>query len=104
MRRFGSALRRNATDLQEKVPAMQDKPNMDIDAQGELLLEELLDLRREVAQVLGRDQYAYRVIDDAVESQHAPTMAQALRAIEHCEDLRSHLAASEKQPTKIARK
>lgn len=82
---------------------MQGESNVDIDTQGEQLLEELLDLRREVAQALGRDQYVYRMIDNAVESQHTPTMAEALRAMKHCEDLQGHVSGSVRATKKTAR-
>ncbi len=74
---------------------MKEPPNVDIDTQGSQILEELLDLRRAVAEVLGRDQYVYQVIDEAVESQHAPTIADALRAIEHqSDDVRQNIEKS----------
>ncbi len=76
---------------------MKNTPKVDIDTQGEQLLEELLDLRRAVAEVLGRDQYVYQVIDNAVESRHCPTMAEALREIEHqSDDVRQHIDESKR--------
>lgn len=76
---------------------MHKESSVDMDTQAEQLLEELLDLRRAVAEVLGRDQYVYHVIDEAVESQHTPTMAEALRAIEHqSDDVRQHLVESKR--------
>jgi len=82
---------------------MKRTSKMDIDTQGEQLLEELLDLRRAVAEVLGRDQYVYRVIDEAVESQHSPTIAEALRTIEHqSDDVRQHIEESTRQAKRSA--
>lgn len=77
---------------------MQNRSSVDVDTQAERLLEELLDLRRAVAEVLGRDQYVYHVLDEAVESQHTPTMAEALRALDHqSEEVRQHLVDSKLQ-------
>ncbi len=82
---------------------MQSKPSVDVDTQAERLLEELLDLRRAVAEVLGRDQYVYHVLDEAVESQHTPTMAEALRTLEHQSDeVRQHLVDSKLQVNRNA--
>lgn len=44
----------------------------------ELLLEELIVLRRAVAAGLGRQQYLYDVIDAAVERRHEPALRHAL--------------------------
>ncbi len=41
------------------------------------LLRELLDLRRAVASVLGRDQYVFGLLDRAIESGHAPAQRRA---------------------------
>lgn len=48
------------------------------DTDLEAVLAELLGLRRAVAECLGREQYLYRLLDDAIESQHLPAMRRAL--------------------------
>ena len=47
------------------------------EAQHWRLVDELLDLRRETAAVLGREQYLYRVVDEAVESGSVVLMQRA---------------------------
>lgn len=47
------------------------------DFSEECLLEELLSLRKAVAQTLGRDQYLYQVLDTAIATGHGPTWRRA---------------------------
>lgn len=55
------------------------EPNAaDLDTELASVLAELLELRRTVARCLGREQYLYQVLDQAIESQHPPTMERAL--------------------------
>ncbi len=44
----------------------------------EQLLGELIELQQAIARTLGRRQYVYRVIEEAVHSGHGPTMRAAL--------------------------
>lgn len=52
------------------------------DAEARRMLDELLELRRAVAQALGREQYLHQLIDDAVESQYRPALIEALEEFE----------------------
>jgi len=56
---------------------MVETTNRELDEFNDLL-DELLDLRRAVATVLGREQYVYQVIDRAIETRFAPAMHTAI--------------------------
>lgn len=50
------------------------------------LLAQLLELRRSVAETLGREQYVYQVLDRAIESGHRPTRERALEEFQRQPD------------------
>jgi hypothetical protein len=57
-----------------------------------LLQEELLELRQAVAAALGRHQYAYNLLDTALETGHLESMQRARREFDLLdEDLRSRI-------------
>lgn len=49
---------------------------------GQHVLASLLDLRRAVAETLGRDQYVYRLLDRAIETGYPPAQQDALAEFE----------------------
>jgi hypothetical protein len=56
---------------------IEEATNRELDEFDDLL-DELLDLRRAVATVLGREQYVYHVLDRAIENRFAPAMRGAI--------------------------
>ena len=65
---------------------MSREPDLSEDRLLGQLVDELLDLRRAVAETLGREQYLYQVLDDAIESRHLPALSYAKQTYEHQPD------------------